>query len=355
MKTHIHTSLKPKLRAEWDALWALRPLQATAANSSAWLVAAQEAFGHRDIRIVAVYGDNDQLVAVASLVRYRMYGTVVYGAPAQDFADKPSVLVDWNDTEAVAALATAFKQIGTVYLAECDGKALTALTRADAQAAFFQDDFNAIVTFTPRNAYGDLSKNELTKIKKRISKVSEPVTMRHSITSHEAMLATAFEIESESTKNARGMKVLGRPEVQTFFQTLSSVKPELMHVSVLNIGTRSVAFSIDLLAHGMYHGSQKAFLNGFDAIAPGKYLVMKLFEYYHEKGYTGIDLGRGYDSLKRQFSAQANPLYTVILGNATTGSYLSFMRTTRIKVYDSVVRQKVLYRTFKAVRSILPI
>lgn len=355
MRTQIHTSLSPALRAEWDALWALNPSRATAVNSSAWLVAAQEAFRHHDIRIVTVHGDNDQLIAVASLVRNRMYGTVIFGAPAQDFADKPPVLVDWNNNQAAAALATAFKQIGTVYLAECSKTALDALTTADSQSQSFQDDLNAIVTFTPDNAYGSLSKNELTKIKKRISKVTEPVTMRHSETSHSAMLQAVYAIESESTKNARGMQVLGRPEVRTFFETLSSIKPELIHVSVLEIGTKPVAFSVDLLTQGMYHGSQKAYLSGLDAIAPGKYLVMKLFEYYHENGYPGIDLGRGYDSLKRQFATEAQPLYTVVLGNATTRSYISFMRTLRIKVYDTVVKQKALYRTFKAVRSILPI
>lgn len=353
MNTQVHTSLTPELAAEWEALWESRRDLATAFNAPQWVKAAQSAFGQRDIRIITVRTDDGQLAAVCSLVKFRLYGIAVYGTPAAELADKPAILIDWANTFAVKSLSAELGKLGIVYLSYCREEILNGLKSAAPQNIMsFEDDQNAIIDFT-NGPYGDLSSSSLNKINNRINKSEEPVGMRHSELDPAHMLELTYQVEAQSTKKDRGMGVLIRPEIRAFFESLAIQKPELIHVSVMDIGGKPVAFSIDFLAHKMYQGSQKAYLHGYEYFQPGKYLVTKLLEYNHQKGYRGFDCGRGYDNFKFQFTKNVKPVYTVILANKMAGQYISLVRSVRHRVYHAVVNQKSLYKTFKSVRKAL--
>lgn len=351
MNTHVHTSLTPELAAEWRALWESHRDLATAFNAPEWVEAAQKAFSERDIRIVTVRTNDGQLAGICSLVKFKLYGMTAYGAPAAEFADKPTILIDWDNTLAVEHLAGELGKLGIVYLSYCRGEIMNRLSAAaPGHVVSFQDDQNAVVDFA-NGPFGDLSQSSRNKIRNRINKSKEPVTMHHSEHDPVRMLKSTYRVENQSTKNARGMGVLTRPQVRSFFERLALRKPELIHVSIMEVGDKPIAFSVDFLAHKIYQGSQKAYVHGYEYIQPGKYLVMKLLEYNCEKGYSGFDFGRGYDNFKLQFTKNVRPVYTVVLANKMVGQYISRIRTIRHHVYHTIVSQKPLYKAFKTVRN----
>lgn len=352
MKTAVYTELTPQLAKQWEALWEARRDVATAFNSPQWLAAARHAFGPAEERIITVSTDDGTLKAVCALVKCKLYGVTLYAAPAPGLADKPSILVDWSDYAAVRTLTAALKKLGIVYLSYCPAGITNSIQGgAGNNLITFQDDQTVYVDFK-NGPHAELSTNTLRKIDKRISKSPERVSMSHSEHAHDELLTTAFDIEKRSTKNLRGMGVLIQPEIQSFFRRLASLKPELVHVSTMNVGRAPIAFSIDLYVHNTYQGSQKAYLRGYEQLQPGKYLVTKLLEYNYTKGRSGFDFGRGYDSFKAQFIKNPRPTYTVILAGPATGRYLSFIRSLRDRVYNIVFSQKQLYKAFKSMRAV---
>jgi CelD/BcsL family acetyltransferase involved in cellulose biosynthesis len=351
MKTSISRELSPDLRREWEALWRANPHLATAFNSPVWLCAAKVAFKPKDVRIITIREEDNTLVGVCALTGDTVYGLRVFTSPVRQFADKPSILLDWTNVQAVKALTIAFKSIGTIYLSYCREEIAKALQKA-APTVVFQDDENAIVEF--KDGYrGDLSRDSYNKILKRIKKSKEPVTMRFSKSSHDALLKDVYAVEKISTKGERGMAEFNSLAVRTFFEALAIDQPELVRISILDIGARPVAYSIDLLAHGIYQGSQKAYVKGYEYYQPGKYMVLKLLEHNYTEGYQAFDFGRGYDNFKIQFTKTVRPVYSVVAGNQAAGLYLKNARAARQKIYESVVRNKALYKTFKGVKQVL--
>lgn len=349
MKTTIYTSVTSELSKEWNSFWQARRDLATAFNSPLWLEAARHALGQADVRIITVRTNDGALKAVCALAKTRMYGVSVFTAPAAELADKPPILIDWTDKQAVGALYTELKKLGIVYLSYCAASVKESIEGgANTPIISFQDDLNAIADISI-NPYADLSPSVIKKANKRISKSEEPVTMHHSNqNNHIELLKTAVAIERESTKKARGMGVLVRTQIEAFFQYIALHKPELLDISVMKIGEKPVAFSVDFLAHNIFQGSQKAYLRGYEYYQPGKYLIMKLLEYHFEKGRTAFDFGRGYDSLKAQFISNPQPVYSVILAGQTAGHYLAFIKKLRDQAYNIVSSQKHLYKALKS-------
>lgn len=351
MKTQIYTSLTSDFEREWQSLWDTSKRHATAFNSPAWLVAAQSAFDHRDIRIIAIRSKKNALVGVAALVKQQAYGVSVYASPAARFADKPSILIDWGDAAAVSALAAAFTSLGTVYLQYCKSEIAQALQNAQP-AITFQDDLTSQVHFNGTYT-GTLTKDTLKKIVKRMEKAPERVTVRYSKKNHHAILPDVYAVEEDSTKKERGMAEFIDKRTRNFFESIAQKNADLMRIILIDIGKKPVAYSVDFLAHEVYQGSQKAFVKGYEYYQPGKYMALKLLEKNFQEGRRAFDFGRGYDSFKEQFTNTPIPVYSIIIGNRAGGTYLKTVSAARKKIYETVVINHGLYKTIKKVKRVL--
>ncbi|MBI1863482.1 GNAT family N-acetyltransferase [Candidatus Microgenomates bacterium] len=354
MKAHIYKRLTPDLYGEWTDLWNASADRATAFNSPAWLKAAISAFDYRDVRIVAVRDADERLVAVAALIKYRRYGLTVYGAPALQFADKQSILVDWSHWEVVEKLTSALKKLGTIELNYCTDEMRIRMQHTLSDSAItFQDDLNYIVDLSV-SPTGDLSSKSKSKIRRTINKLEGPVTVHFSQDGTKNLFEKAYEVEANSTKKYRGMSVLTNPEVRVFYEILASLHPKLVNVSVLDNDQKPIAYSIELWGNGTYQGSQKAFVKGYEYFQPSKYLVMKILEHAHANGLTLFDFGRGSSEFKKHFTDTVQPLYTIIIPKPLlAGIYLAAIHSLRHITYDTIVRQPKLYRAFKTVRATL--
>ena len=118
MKIQKFTYLNDKLLHDWSKLWEQSP-SANMVNSPAWFNAARIAFGEKPASIIALYDDlENDLIAIAALVKEKIFAIPVWTVPGGQFADKNSILVDFHDEEVIKILLTEISKLGNVYLPE---------------------------------------------------------------------------------------------------------------------------------------------------------------------------------------------------------------------------------------------
>ena len=166
-------------------------------------------------------------------------------------------------------------------------------------------------------------------------------------------LDICFDIEKISSKHHKGKGIFFRPEVQKFYKSLAKMTPCNVPVSLLYLNNTPVSYLIGFYVNGIYQATQKAYLAGYEYFNPGKIQMVKLIDYLHENGNPAIELGRGCDRFKRDFSKSYHEQYNLVISqNPLVRFYIINLFKLRMKSYKLISKHTKAYRHFKKLKTI---
>jgi CelD/BcsL family acetyltransferase involved in cellulose biosynthesis len=350
MKAIVYKQTNKKLLKDWLTLWNKSQYSSTV-NSPGWLLASFEAFPEKESRIIAIY-EKEKLIAIGAFMKERLFGVPVFSTPGIEFADRSSILIDYKNKKAIRLLFQKIKELGNIQLGYITNEDHEHFKRSFSSAKFIQTDVGPYMTFSD-GIYGDLSKRRRVNIINRLKKFEEEVVFESSETEHSRALSRAFEIETESSKNYHGKSIFDKEYARKFYTAFASLLPQNIAVGILYFGEKPVAYCIGFVHKKTFIASQKAHLANFNYYNPGKALVMKLLEYWNDKGFDKFSHGRGNDRFKMTFTKKSDPIYQMFyFQNSVVLIYVSYMLRLRGKVYELVSHHAKIYNFYHNVKKI---
>jgi len=349
MKATYYRDVSEKFRKEWQQLWQ-KSESANMVNSPAWFTAAVQISPKKAQCIIAVYNDNESLIAVAPFVKSKVFGMPVYTTPGSEFADRSCLLVKYSNAALIKFIISAFDKLGIVYLTEFEENQLLNIQPAVSNGLFFPSTENPYIDFSDGN-YGIYPNKKRNHILNRAKTVQEKITIIHADGKNHKALLDAFNIEKKSVKYMNGKGVLAKKEAQNFYTALAKENASHLLISVLYFGKKPVSYCIGFIFRNIYQGSQKAYVQGYDYYYPGKLLFLNLVDYCRSLDMTQLDLGSGNDRFKKDFTKKTRNHYNLVYTNKTfVRFYIHNMYKIRMKFYKTLVAHKNIYRWYKQIK-----
>lgn len=354
MKIIKFTEISNKLRADWEALWKNSSC-ANLVNSPAWTLAAEKTYSYKDLLIIAVYDDQEaNMQAIAIFVKEKMFGISLWTVPVIEFADRCTMLANLNDEDVMRFLLSEIAKLGIVYLPYCTQDEMIKMREYIPASKKFKSEVNLYIDFS-KGKYGKYSKKRNNLLNR-----SENMKMRLDIftevnANYSKALEVCFDIDKASVKQSKGKGVFYKNYAREFYKKLSKLSSGNMSITILYLNDKPISYEIGFLARDVYTSEQKAFLEGFEYYNPGKLIVIKLIDYYYEKGFAVMEFGRGCDRSKRDFTSNYHMLYGVIISkNIPLKLYIMAMHDLRTEVYKFVSSHAKLYCFYKKVKEAIP-
>ncbi len=345
------TEINDKLISDWKKLWKKSP-NANIVNSPYWLLSAINTFEEKNILIIAAYDEQNNLTAVAPFIIKKIFGIPFFTVPASEFADKNSILADFNDQALINSLFKEILSLGNIYLTEYTLDKIQNIQHSIKALSFIKNDVNPYIDFS-KGKYGELSNKRRNNLLHRLENTK--TNMEFIISSPENInkcLDISFDIEKTSSKQHNGKGVFFRPEVQKFYKSLVKMAPNNVPVSLLYLNNTPVSYLIGFHVNNTYQATQKAYLAGYEYFNPGKIQMIKLIDYLYENGNPAIEMGRGYDRFKRDFSKNYHEQYNLIISKSPlVRFYITNLLKLRIKTYEFIIQHTKPYRLFKKIKN----
>ena len=264
------------------------------------------------------------------------------------FADKNSILVDFHDEEVIKILLTEISKLGNVYLPEYTSNQLQKIKPLSKTLTAWKNDVNPYINYAV-GKYGEYPNRRRNNLLHRLDSKNMKASL---ITATDKEnLEICFAIDIDSAKQAKGKGIFYRSDVKKFYQLLSKYNPENIQINLMYFENKPVSYLIGFLVKGTYQASQKAFLTGYEYFNPGKLLMIKVIDYYSINGNPIIELGRGYDRFKRDFSKDYHELYNLFISeNKFIRLYISSVSKLRMRLYELMYRNVKIYRSYTRLR-----
>lgn len=348
MNSQTHTDLNEQLISDWEKLWHKSKF-ANIVNSPFWTIAAQKAFSGNQLRIITIYNNTtNELLAVAAFTKKKVNGIPVWTIPADEFANKTSLLVDFKDQKVARLFLKELFKLGTIYLTELTEDQIREIQRNTRAFTTWKHDVNPYIDFS-KGKYGNMPNRRINNLFNRIK--TAKIDMKLITTNNEnskKTLETCFSIETTSAKQSKGKSVFHRDDVKEFYRNLVGLNPSSIPVSILYFNDKPVSYLIGFLVNNIYQGSQKAYLTGFEYFNPGKLALIKVLDFYKENGNPAIELGRGSDRFKRDFTSDFQVLYNLIISkNNFIRIYIKNINTLKEILYKQFQSNLKLYLLYK--------
>ncbi len=348
MQATIYTSLEPKLLSEWSSLWKKSSV-ANFINSPHWFLSVLDAFHYTDFVIIAIKRE-EELVAIAGLIKEKRYGVNFYTTPPGDFVCGTPFLFDSEDHEAVQLLTENILEIGHVFLDNVPETLVVSLKTHTSSLA---------VTPYSINLYLDFQKDEKGKViipkRKRLMREAKSVEEKFNLTSftgeNPEIFETCFQIDAKSRKFSRGYNAFSDDQTQVFYQSLAKYFKKYLLINILSFEEKPIVYEMGFLIGKTYFGSQIAFDENFRDYAPGKVLEVKLIEYLSTIDVTRIDYGSGDNYIKRTLTSEFNQLYKVVITkNVFIRIYIKVIYQLRDYIFNALQKHVRVYSVYRSIR-----
>lgn len=352
-KIGLDGALPDSLMLEWDNLWK-RSHSANIFNSRSWFVAASQSFSYAEKRIVTIRESaTGTLVAVVPLVRRKLYAMPVFVLPAAEFVDRFSILSDLSVDGITEKLLDEFYKLGTVFLSGFIKEDVHKLVYGKKGVSFFITDENPYITYSENQRTNSKEPGKGRSLK-RAERSFGHVEFSLVREQHDSALRTAFDIDRHSSKNDRGKGVFWREDARSFFMLLAKIVPQHLYVALLSFAGTPVSMNIGFIHNGVYYCSQKAHLSGYGKYRPGGIAFQKFLETREAENIHEVDIGRGYDSFKMEFTNTVRALYGVVVSRWMVARiYISIVCILRMSLYHFFVGHTAMYRIYREMRMFL--
>jgi len=131
----------------------------------------------------------------------------------------------------------------------------------------------------------------------------------------EEALRLYLDVSNRGWKQAEGLSVAGRPELQRFFTCLTRTAARLgwLRVWVLKIGAQAVAAEYHLASGGRVHALRADYDEAHAAHSPGAYLEYHILQRLFTEGFREYSTGPGRDDYKRRWTEHERTNLSVTL------------------------------------------
>lgn len=351
-RTALHRSVPDSLRAQWEGLWQASRT-ANLENSPDWFDAACEAFRYGERAILAVYDTrSEELVAIAPLVKVRLYGLPVWIMPGLSFTTHAVILGDFLRDGLAEEIVAEMQKLGTVYLTGLTHEQADALSRSGRQMSVFPSDREYVMDAS-KGTLGEFPKKKARSILNRAARSPERV---HIVTEDNsaAALQLCFDIDRASAKHRQGKGVFWKDSARLFYTLLAEKRPPCISIAVLYVGGTPVAYDMQFVCKGTRIGTQKAYLPEYGYYNPGFLTFIKRVESTLSDNPSEISLGKGGGRFKTDFTNHMRVLHSAVVADRyATRLFLAFMLSAREKVYHAVVAHPRLYARCKHLKDAL--
>lgn len=331
----MQEKLTPTLFKEWEALWRTSEVKHLY-NSPYWARVINTTTGENKPAYVTVYYQK-KLKAILPLMRARVAGITTFTTPGSKIVDKSPLLVSRTEQELLVTLFSYLKDFSSFYLPEVPETIILdtiSLTIADAS-------LNPILSVSD-NPFAFVSKKQKSKLCNKLAKNQNNISFTSEKNSLPA-LRKAILFEGTSTKAGKGMYTLQDIQTQQLLKSITKERYIDLVIDVLTFQKSTIAVSIGFQCENTFYAFYTAFSGAYRGLSPGKLLVVKIMERLYREKMTLLDFGRGYNTLKKEFTPyyqmQYNLTYTRNNLNSIWWKYANIMK-------EELVRSKRLYSLY---------
>jgi hypothetical protein len=351
MKIQTYSNISETLLTDWQKLWQSSEY-ATIVNSPGRFLSAMKVFDYKEIKIVTIY-KSDELVAIAPFVKTKIFGVALFALPVEEFADRPQILINYNEKKLVQLFFSKIAQLGTVLLPYFTSGLLDSFHKQTTYSKIFPGDVIPYINFS-QGPYGNLSSRKRNIVINRLKNSEQKCTIEIVAKKPSESLEKAFDIDRASAKHNHGKGVFYRKEARDFYRELAQHNPANIIVTLVFFDNKPVSYLIGFFSNNIHSGSQKAYVSGYEYFNLGRLSLINLIDYFREKGSAEFDFGRGNDQFKKDFTSNYRQLYTVIITkNILLRNYITQMYLLHETMYKFLSRYPKIYKIYHRVKELL--
>jgi Acetyltransferase (GNAT) domain len=348
MKTLTYTKINKKLLHDWQVLWEKSPY-ANYVNSPYWFASTLASFDYKDYIIIGIYEDTT-LVAVAYFFKEKKYGFTFYTVPPEDYVCGTPFLTDVQNKKIMQILGEKLQELGNVFLDNIHADVIMGLKESIPDMVSVPFSVNYYLDFTP-DSRGELIIAKKGKYMKKIKDFDDKLELKSFDGTMPEALEIVFSLDTQSRKQKRGYNIFGNIRIKNFYKSLAVNFKKNLAINILYLENKPIAYEMGFPIGTIYFGSQIAFLGEYSYFAPGKILLIKLFEKLFKENMKRADFGSGDNQVKKSFSSGEKPLYKVIISkNSLKRKYLESMFFSKDRLFNQIkkhTRTYTMYRTIK--------
>jgi CelD/BcsL family acetyltransferase involved in cellulose biosynthesis len=293
----VHDGIAP-LAPEWDEL--ADRAGAGPFGRPGWAAAWLRAFGPPGrVGVLALRGDG-RLRAVLPLLRR---GGVT-AAPANGHTPRVELVAEDRAAAAELARAALALRQRRLTLAPVEAGAPTDVAvRAAAEAAGYRLQARTVLrspylpippgTAAAEDLLGRSMRKDLRRCRRRLDERGElSVQVERGAGDVAAVLAEAVAVEARQWKGRAGTAIASDPAVGAFYADVVdwAASRGLLHLAVLRLDGRAIAFEIDLLGGGALHSLKAGFDPAYGRFSPGHILALEAIDAALPRGVASYEL-----------------------------------------------------------------
>ena len=351
MKIKIYTKIDPNFIKEWQSFWN-KSLYANYANSPQWFLSVIESFSYKDYAIVAIY-EEEQLKAVAPLIKKKKYGIDVYTTPPEDFVCGLPFLVDIHEESLMNMLLSQISELGVVYISNSPEQLSQVIKNNTNKSTLFKSTLNFFMLLE-KDASGQVVIKNRNKIMRKAQDIERDIhIITYDCSSSIDALKIAFTIDNLSTKKSKGYNVFADEKIRTFFKSLAKKYQEKLLIHVLYDKTKPIGYSIGFAINNVFYGNQLATVAGYEKYSLGRILFIKLIESFNVRNVEKIDFGSGEDYIKKSFTKDYQALYTIIISKYRhIHMYFNMILRFNYLTYNFLQQHPDIYAIYRRLKNI---
>jgi len=346
MITKIFNSTTEDLINDWANLWE-NSEYSNYINSPEWFFSTIENIDSQNTHIISIY-DNNNLIAIATLLKQKKYGFEFYTFPADNFSCGMPFLIKSYDKKVLNKIISEIKKLENVFMTNIPEYLVSDL-KLNKYATFDAPNF---YVFLELDSIGEpiiRHKNKIFKKAKEIMSKLNLKTYDNNLDNKE--LETIFKIDNKSTKKKFGYNVFSDNFSKKFYKSLKKHYKEKLILNILTFNKKPIAYEIGFKVKNTYYGSQIANIEGLEKYSIGRVFVGMILDNLTKKQIKKFDFGSGDDHIKRTFTKEQISLFTVIITqNKLIDIYLKTIIILRKKIYDFLHQHKNIYSIYRKIK-----
>lgn len=351
MRTIIYTQLEEKLIKDWLSLWNNSPF-ANYSNSPHWFMSLIETFNYKNFTIITIY-NNEHLLAIAALIKKRIYGIELYAFPPENFVCGLPFLVNTQNKSLLRTLLSKLLKLGNVFIENSPEFLAKDLKEQTTKINAFISTLNYYINIIKDND-GQIVIRHKRKMMRRAQSIGKMLNLRSFNEQVTEALNVAFAIDNKSRKQTKGYNTFSNKQSKKFYRLLAKNFKEKFLVNILYYEKKPIAYEIGFLVNKTFYGSQIASLSSYDNYSIGRILLVHLIEILNKKGIEKLDFGSGEDHVKKSFTKDYILLYNIIISkNIFIRTYLHLILQLRTKIFNYLKRHIKLYTTYRILKNII--
>lgn len=348
MRIETYAKYDQKLIEDWLSLWNNSSF-ANYANSPQWFLSTLETYEYNNYVIIAAY-EEQNLKGIAAFFKERKYGVEIYTIQPENFACGLPFLIDFQNKILLKCFLDELLKLGSIYLKNFPEFLLNDLKKQTTKINFIYDTKNYYLNIT-KDYFGQV----LFKHKNKLIHLARHLENKLKIKSFDndmiKGLQIAYSIDIKSRKYIRGYNTFSDEQIKIYYQSLAKNYRENILINILYYDNIPIAYEIGFLVQKTFHCSQIATDKEYDKYSISRVFLIKLIEELGSKGVQKLDFGSGEDHVKKSFTKNYIPLYTLIISNNTlTRKYISLISQLNLEIYNYLKRHIKLYFIYRYIK-----